>query len=72
MQPLIDPFLPMSATARLFSWFRVLFNARFYYPIFTILFLDLGLSLGEFAALNVVWAVTIVLLEGPSGALADR
>ena len=62
----------MSANARLFIWFRVLFNARFYYPIFTILFLDLGLSLGEFAALNVVWAVTIVLLEVPSGALADR
>ena len=67
-----DPSLPMSANARLFIWFRVLFNARFYYPIFTILFLDLGLSLGEFAALNVVWAVTIVLLEVPSGALADR
>ena len=62
----------MSANARLFIWFRVLFNARFYYPIFTILFLDLGLTLGEFAALNVVWAVTIVLLEVPSGALADR
>jgi MFS family permease len=62
----------MNANARLFIWFRVLFNCRFYYPIFTILFLDLGLSLGEFAALNVVWAVTIVLLEVPSGALADR
>ena len=67
-----DPSLPMSSNARLFIWFRVLFNARFYYPIFTILFLDLGLTLGEFAALNVVWAVTIVLLEVPSGALADR
>ncbi len=62
----------MSPNARWFIWFRVLFNCRFYYPIFTILFLDLGLSLGEFAALNVVWAVTIVLLEVPSGALADR
>jgi len=67
-----EPIMPLSANARLFIWFRVLFNARFYYPIFTILFLDLGLSLGEFAALNVVWAVTIVLLEVPSGALADR
>jgi len=41
---MIDPSLPMSANARLFIWFRVLFNARFYYPIFTILFLDLGLG----------------------------
>lgn len=57
---------------RLFVWFRILFNCRFYYPVFTILFLDLGLSIGEFAALNVVWALTSVVLEVPSGALADR
>jgi MFS family permease len=62
----------MPTNVRLFLAFRLLFNCRFYYPIFTILFLDLGLSLGEFATLNVVWALTIVLLEVPSGALADR
>ncbi len=62
--------LPLNA--RLFVWFRLFFNCRFYYPIFTILFLDLGLSIAEFATLNVVWAITIVLLEIPSGALADR
>lgn len=62
----------MPLNARLFIWFRLLFNCRFYYPIFTVLFLDLGLSIGEFAALNVIWAVTIVLLEVPSGALADQ
>lgn len=54
-----------------FIAFRVFFNARFYYPIFTILFLDFGLSLEQFAILNAVWAITIVLLEVPSGALAD-
>ena len=62
----------MPLNVRLFIWFRLLFNCRFYYPIFTVLFLDLGLSIGEFAALNVIWAVTIVLLEVPSGALADQ
>lgn len=56
---------------RRFIAFRVSFNARFYYPIFTILFLDFGLTLEQFALLNVVWAATIVLLEVPSGALAD-
>jgi MFS family permease len=56
---------------RLFIVFRVLFNARFYYPVFTILFLDYGLSLEQFALLNTVWAFTIVLAEVPSGALAD-
>lgn len=56
---------------QLFIAFRVFFNSRFYYPVFTILFLDFGLTLQEFALLNVVWALTIVLLEVPSGALAD-
>ena len=64
--------MPEHSNARLFVWFRILFNCRFYYPVFTILFLDLGLSLGEFAALNVVWALTSVVLEVPSGVLADR
>ena len=56
---------------RLFIAFRIFFNARFYYPVFTILFLDFGLTLEQFALLNAAWAAAIVLLEVPSGALAD-
>ena len=56
---------------RLFIAFRVLFNARFYYPVFTILFLDYGLTIEQFSILNTVWAITIVCAEVPSGALAD-
>ncbi len=56
---------------RCFIAFRVFFNARFYYPVFTILFLDYGLTIEQFAILNSVWAATIVLAEVPSGALAD-
>ena len=56
---------------RLFIAFRVFFNARFYYPVFTIMFLDFGLTLDQFALLNAAWAAAIVLLEVPSGALAD-
>jgi MFS family permease len=59
------------ANVQRFIAFRVLFNARFYYPVFTILFLDYGLTIEQFALLNTVWAVTIVLAEVPSGALAD-
>ncbi len=55
----------------LFIWFRLFFNARFYYPVFTVLFLDFGLSLEQFALLNAAWAAAIVVLEVPSGALAD-
>ena len=56
---------------RLFIAFRIFFNARFYYPVFTILFLDYGLTIEQFALLNTVWAITIVCSEVPSGALAD-
>jgi len=56
---------------RLFVWFRILFNCRFYYPVLAVFFVDLGLSVSQFVILNVIWAVTIVLLEVPSGALAD-
>lgn len=67
-----QPLSPYRLTnIRLFILFRVLFNARFYYPVFTVLFLDYGLSLEQFALLNTVWAFTIVLTEVPSGALAD-
>jgi MFS family permease len=56
---------------RLFLAFRICFNSRFYYPVFSIFFLDFGLSLSQFAILNSVWAGTIVICEVPSGALAD-
>ncbi len=63
------------ATARrnvqAFTYFRMFFSARFYYPVFALLFLDFGLSLEQFGILNAVWAATIVLCEVPSGALAD-
>ena len=68
-QAITSPF--QITNVRLFIIFRVLFNARFYYPVFSILFLDFGLTLSQFAILNAVWAGTIVLCEVPSGALAD-
>ena len=66
------PPSPLSIpNVRRFIAFRIFFNARFYYPVFTILFVDFGLTLSQFALLNAVWAATIVLLEVPSGAFAD-
>jgi len=56
----------------LFVAFRVFFNARWYYPVLTILFLDLGLTLEQYALLNVAWAASIVCLEVPLGAIADQ
>ena len=56
---------------RAITLFRMFFMARFYYPVYALLFLDYGLTLEQFGILNGIWAVTIVLCEVPSGALAD-
>ncbi len=61
----------LEGNVRRFIVFRLFYSARFYYPVFTVLFLDYGLSLEQFSILNMIWAVTIVLAEVPSGALAD-
>lgn len=60
-----------SRNARLFVIFRTLYHARAYYPVFAVMFTDMGLSLEQFMLLNVVWAGAILLCEVPSGALAD-
>ncbi len=60
------------ANIRRFILFRVFFNARFYYPVFGILFLDYGLTIGQLSILNFIWAVAIIGLEVPSGAIADQ
>src|SRR5271155_4436655 len=57
---------------RRFVTFRVLFNARFYYPVLAVLFLDLGLSAAEYTLLNFAWALAIVFTDLPAGVLADR
>lgn len=61
----------LSGNPRRFVWFTVAYNARAYYPVLAILFIDLGLTLEQFVLLNLVWAAAIFLLEVPSGALAD-
>jgi MFS family permease len=57
---------------KFFICFRMFFNARFYYPVYAIFFLRHGLTWEDFGILNGIWAITIILLEVPSGALADN
>lgn len=61
----------LKGNLRRFIIFRLFYSARFYYPVLTILFLDYGLTLEQFALLNLAWALSIVVAEVPSGALAD-
>ena len=65
------PAADLSGNSRRFTIFTVFYNARAYYPVLAILFLDLGLTLDQFVLLNLIWATTILLFEVPSGALAD-
>ena len=62
---------PAATNLKFFICFRMFFNARFYYPVFAIYFLEHGLTWEEFGILNGIWAITIILLEVPSGSLAD-
>ncbi|MEU7899635.1 MFS transporter [Nonomuraea sp. NPDC049152] len=41
------------------------------YPVYTLLFSDSGLTVPEITSLFVIWAVAALLLEVPTGALAD-
>jgi MFS family permease len=41
------------------------------YPVYTLLFIDTGLSVAETSSLFVIWSVTGLVLEVPSGAWAD-
>ena len=59
------------SNVRNFIAFRMFFNARFYYPVFAVIYLDFGMTLEQFAILNSIWAATIILAEVPSGALSD-
>lgn len=65
------PSADLSGNARRWVWFTTLYNARAYYPVLAVLFLDLGLTQKEFVLINAVWAAAIFLFEVPSGALAD-
>lgn len=66
-----DPLPALRGNPRRFILFTVFYNARAYYPVLAVLFLDLGLTLDRFVLLNLVWAAAIFLFEVPSGALAD-
>lgn len=41
------------------------------YPVYALLFADTGLSLWQISSLFALWSITAVVLEVPSGALAD-
>jgi len=65
----VNPF--DEKNVRLYGLFSICYNARAYYPVLAVLFVDLGVKIEDYSRLNALWAVTILLLEVPSGAFAD-
>lgn len=55
----------------LFIAYRLLFNLRFYYPVFALFYLDAGITLEQFGWLQGLWSLSIIACEVPSGIIAD-
>lgn len=57
---------------RRLRWWALLSDAVPFYPLYALLFADVGLSDARISWLFVVWSVVGILAEVPSGAWADR
>ena len=62
----------MSRDLRFFFLFRLLATSYLYVPIFVFFKLARGLGFNEVMLLSAVYAGVVILLEVPTGALADR
>jgi MFS family permease len=62
----INSFLLLFYAHRFFSDFVLL------YPVYMLLFESKGLSFSEISWLLIIWSIPVILLEIPSGMLADR
>lgn len=69
------PFRPPQARAKRLAAvcyaYAFLTDLVLLYPVYALLFADTGLSAAEISSLFVIWSATSILLEVPSGALAD-
>lgn len=52
--------------------YKCLQNLLPIYPVYTLLFEDAGLDIHQISMLLAIWSIPVVLLEIPSGVLADR
>jgi MFS family permease len=73
MPPTPDDVRAYSANVRKFYLYRFLRNFQFWMPIWVLYLTDeRGLSLTEVTALDAPFWITVVLMEVPTGAVADR
>nr|WP_319473212.1 MFS transporter [uncultured Sphaerochaeta sp.] len=55
-----------------FIWYKGMQNLILVYPVYPLLFSKAGLSLSQISLLLAIWSIPVILLEIPSGVLADR
>jgi MFS family permease len=62
----------MNTLRRKIYLYRFLDDFMLIYPLYAVMFADRGLSAGQIASLFIAWSTTSILLEIPTGGLADK
>lgn len=62
----------MNSLTRKIYLFRFLDDFMLIYPLYAVMFADMGLNAGQIASLFIAWSTTSILLEIPTGGLADK
>lgn len=57
---------------KLFYWYKFFKDFALIYPVYNLLFESRGLSVGQISLLLAIWSLPVVLLEIPTGILADH
>lgn len=55
-----------------FLVYKIFQNLLLIYPVYPLLFSEAGLSVSQISLLLAIWSIPVILLELPSGILADR
>ncbi|WP_037935875.1 MFS transporter [Streptosporangium roseum] len=66
-----DPGARVKRLATTLYGYTSLYDFILLYPVYALLFVDTGLSTAEISSLFVIWSVTSLVLEVPSGVWAD-
>ncbi|MFI6800830.1 MFS transporter [Streptosporangium canum] len=66
-----DPGARVKRLATTLYGYTFLYDFILLYPVYALLFVDTGLSTAEISSLFVIWSVTSLVLEVPSGVWAD-
>ncbi len=67
-----DRVKALNLNKRILFWARLLVELKALFAVLQLFYLSRGLEVGQIYYLSVVWAVTVLITEIPSGYIADR